>query len=61
MPGPGPLLALCLDSSSVSAPAVVAALRRWSPVLVRIVTAPIAIALAWFSTDVVMRLLPNLM
>lgn len=39
---------------------VVAARQRWSALLVWVVAAPVAIALAWQTTDVVMRLLPNL-
>jgi len=39
---------------------VVAARQRYSAVLVWVVASPVAIALAWQTTDVVMRLLPNL-
>ncbi len=40
---------------------VVAARQRWSAALVWVVAAPVALALAWSTTDVVMRLLPNVM
>lgn len=39
---------------------VVAARQRWSLGLVWVVAAPVAIALAWFTTDAAMRLIPNL-
>ena len=39
---------------------VVLARQRWSGVSVWVVAAPVALALAWATTDVVMRLLPNL-
>ena len=39
---------------------VVAARQRWSTALVWVVATPVALALAWATTDVVMRLLPNL-
>lgn len=39
---------------------VVAARLRWSIGLVWVVAAPVAIALAWFTTDSAMRLFPNL-
>ncbi len=39
---------------------VVAARQRWSTVLVWVVASPLVLALSWASTDVVMRLLPNL-
>ena len=38
---------------------VVVARQRWSAPLVWIVALPVAVALAWSTTDVVMRLLPN--
>lgn len=59
--GAWPLLALCLAALVGLATAVVLALRRWTALLVWIVAAPLVIALAWSTTDVVMRLLPNLM
>ncbi|WP_395691187.1 sortase [Nocardioides sp.] len=59
-PGAVPLLALCLALLLASTLGVVAARQRWSAVLVWVVAAPLVIALSWASTDVVMRLLPNL-
>lgn len=55
-----PLLALCLALLLAATLGVVAARQRWSTVLVWVVAAPLVIALSWASTDVVMRLLPNL-
>jgi sortase A len=39
---------------------VIAARQRWSAALVWVVATPVVIALSWGTTDVVMRLLPNL-
>jgi sortase A len=50
--GLGLLIALTLG--------VIAARLRWSLGLVWVVAAPVAIALAWFTTDAAMRLFPNL-
>ncbi|CAI9398780.1 hypothetical protein HIDPHFAB_00063 [Nocardioides sp. T2.26MG-1] len=55
-----PLLALCLALLLALTLGVVAARQRWSTALVWVVASPLAIALSWASTDVVMRLLPNL-
>jgi sortase A len=55
-----PLLALCLALLLALTLGVVAARQRWSTVLVWVIASPLAIALSWASTDVVMRLLPNL-
>lgn len=55
-----PLLALCLALLLAVTLGVVAARQRWSAVLVWVVAAPLVIALSWAATDVVMRLLPNL-
>lgn len=55
-----PLVALWLSVLLGLTLAVVAALQRWSPVLVWVVASPVALALAWLTTDGVMRLLPNL-
>jgi len=60
-PGAMPLLALCLGLLLAMAFAVAAARQRFHAAVVWIVTAPVVIALAWVTTDVVMRLLPNLM
>jgi len=60
-PGAYPLLALHLALLLAAALAVVAARQRWSAAMVWVVAAPVALALAWSTTDVVMRLLPNVM
>jgi len=60
-PGAYPLLALHLALLLAAALGVVAARQRWSAALVWVVAAPVALALAWSTTDVVMRLLPNVM
>jgi sortase A len=54
-----PLLALHLALLLAAALGVVVARQRWSAPLVWIVATPVALALAWSTTDVVMRLLPN--
>ena len=56
-----PLLTLCLAALVAVVAAVVWARSRWSASLVWVITAPGVIALAWASTDVAMRMLPNLM
>ena len=55
-----PLLALCLALLLAVALGVVAARQRWSTALGWVVATPLVIALSWATTDVVMRLLPNL-
>lgn len=55
-----PLLALYLALLLALTLGVIAARQRWSTALVWVVAAPVAIALSWATTDVVMRLLPNL-
>ena len=55
-----PLLALCLALLLALTLGVVAARQRWSTVLVWVIASPLVIALSWVTTDVVMRLLPNL-
>lgn len=55
-----PLLTLCLALLLALTLGVVAARQRWSAVLVWVVASPLVIALSWVTTDVVMRLLPNL-
>lgn len=60
-PGALPLLSLCLAALVALTLGVVAARQRWSAVLVWVIASPVALALAWMSTDVVMRLLPNLL
>jgi len=59
--GAFPLLALHLTLLLAVTLGVVAARQRWSAALVWVVAAPVALALAWSTTDVVMRLLPNVM
>jgi sortase A len=56
-----PMLVLALGLLLGLTLAVSSARRRWSAALVWVVASPVAIALSWFTTDVVMRLLPNLM
>ncbi|MBM0126494.1 sortase [Pimelobacter simplex] len=55
-----PLLALDLALLLALTLGVIAARQRWSLVHVWVVATPLAIALAWVTTDAVMRLLPNL-
>lgn len=57
--GAVPLLALDLALLLALTLGVIAARQRWSSVLVWVVASPVAIALSWTTTDVVMRLLPN--
>jgi sortase A len=57
--GAFPLLVLHLALLLAATLGVVVARQRWSARLVWIVSAPVAVALAWSTTDVVMRLLPN--
>ena len=59
--GAFPLLALHLALLLAVTLGVVAARQRWSAALVWVIAAPVALALAWSTTDVVMRLLPNVM
>lgn len=56
-----PLLTLCLAALVALAAGAVWAGSRWSASLVWVITAPVVIALAWVSTDVATRMLPNLM
>ena len=60
-PSAYPLLALHLALLLAVTLGVVAARQRWSAAAVWVVAAPLALALAWSTTDVVMRLLPNVM
>ena len=59
--GAFPLLALHLALLLAVTVGVVIARQRWSAALVWVIAAPVALALAWSTTDVVMRLLPNVM
>lgn len=56
-----PLLTLCLGLLLALTLGVIAARQRFGAALVWVVTTPVVIAVAWLTTDVVMRLLPNLM
>jgi sortase A len=56
-----PLLTLCLALLLALTFAVIAARQRFGAALVWVVAAPVVIATAWLTTDVVMRLLPNLL
>ncbi|MFL6155187.1 MAG: sortase domain-bontaining protein [Marmoricola sp.] len=60
-PSAWPVLVLCLALLVGLTWVVSTARQRWSAVLVWTVAAPVAICLAWFTTDVVVRLLPNLL
>ncbi|WKN48717.1 sortase [Nocardioides sp. Arc9.136] len=59
--GAVPLLALHLALLVALVLAVVAARQRWSTVLVWVVATPLALALSWATTDVAVRLLPNVL
>ena len=56
-----PLLALFMGLLLAMTLLLIAARQRWSAATVWVVTTPVVIALAWQTTDVVMRLLPNLL
>ncbi|WP_170219440.1 sortase domain-containing protein [Nocardioides litoris] len=56
-----PLLALWLALLVGLSVVVVLARQRWSAVLVWTVAGPVAVSLAWLTTDTGMRLLPNLL
>lgn len=56
-----PLLTLCLGLLVALTIGVIAARQRFNPALVWVVATPVVIAVSWVTTDVVMRLLPNLM
>ena len=56
-----PLLTLCLALLLALTFGVIAARQRFGAALVWVVTTPVVVAVAWVTTDVVMRLLPNLM
>ncbi len=56
-----PLMALWLALLVGLSTAVVLARQRWSAALVWVVAGPVALSLAWLSTDTAMRLLPNLL
>ncbi|TIC84362.1 sortase [Nocardioides sp. GY 10127] len=54
-----PLLTACLAGLVGLALLLIAARQRWSAALVWTVASPVVLALAWVTTDVVVRLLPN--
>lgn len=56
-----PLLTLCLGLLLALTLGVIAARQRFGTALVWVVTTPVVLAVAWVTTDVVMRLLPNLL
>lgn len=56
-----PLLTLCLGLLLALTLGVVAARQRFGAGLVWVVSTPVVIAAAWLTTDVAMRLLPNLL
>jgi sortase A len=56
-----PLLTLCLGLLLALTLAVIAARQRFGAALVWVVATPVVLAAAWLTTDVVMRLLPNLL
>lgn len=56
-----PLVVLCLGLLVAATLAVVVARQRFPAVRVWVVACAPVVALAWFTTDAVMRLLPNLM
>ena len=56
-----PLLTLCLGVLLALILGVTAARQRFPSALVWVVTTPVVLAAAWVTTDVVVRLLPNLM
>ena len=56
-----PLLATCLAALVLATLLIVSARQRWSAVLVWVLASPVVIALAWVTTDVLVRLLPNVM
>ena len=56
-----PIVALGLGLLVLATALVVRARQRWSGALVWVVAAPVVLAISWFTTDAVVRLLPNLM
>lgn len=56
-----PLLTLCLGLLVAVTTGVVVARQRWSSALVWVVATPVVVACAFVTTDVVMRVLPNLL
>ena len=56
-----PLLATCLAALVLATLLIISARQRWSAVLVWVLASPVVVALAWVTTDVLVRLLPNVM
>lgn len=56
-----PLLATCLAALVLATLTIIAARQRWSPTQVWLLASPVVAALAWATTDVLVRLLPNVM
>ncbi|MCY7396850.1 MAG: sortase [Nocardioides sp.] len=56
-----PLLVLHLAALLALTLGIVAARQRWAGPLVWVIATPVALAAAWSTTDVAMRLLPNLL
>lgn len=56
-----PLLTLGLGTLCAVVVAVVPARRRWPAVVVWTVLTPVVVALAWWTSDIAVRLLPNLL
>lgn len=56
-----PLLVVCLAALGAVVAAAVMTRRRWHGAVVWLVTVPVVVALAWATTDVAVRLLPNLL
>lgn len=56
-----PLLATCLAALVLATLTIISARQRWSAVQVWLLASPVVAALAWATTDVLVRLLPNVM
>lgn len=56
-----PLLATCLTALVLATLTIISARQRWSTVQVWLLAAPVVAALAWATTEVLVRLLPNVM
>lgn len=56
-----PLLATCLAALVLATLTIIAARQRWSSTQVWLLASPVVAALAWATTDVLVRLLPNVM
>lgn len=56
-----PLLATCLAALVLATLTIIAARQRWSATQVWLLASPVVAALAWATTDVLVRLLPNVM